>query len=75
MKAGEWKELKTAGYAYELLSAYYPDGRDNPGRPGGSIFNYTNTAAWDPISRSLYFVGLGHYRALKFIRYSADTNS
>src|SRR5262245_45784543 len=64
MKPGEWKELTTEGYVAELLQAQTHH-----------ILEYTSAATWDPKSRQVLFVGQGHYSALKFISYSADTNA
>ena len=63
LKPGAWAELKTEGYTPELLKAQ-----------NHHILQYTSAAAWEPKSRQLLFVGQGHYSALKFISYSADTN-
>ena len=74
MKPGEWKELKTQGYSQGLVWAKYQGELAKYNQGADSIFNYSNSAAWDSKTRQFLFVGLGHYAALKFISYSADTN-
>jgi hypothetical protein len=64
MKPGGWAELKTEGYDAELLKVQ-----------NHHILQYTDTAVWDPASQQVLFVGQGHYSAVKFIAYSAQTNS
>jgi hypothetical protein len=64
MKPGEWAELKTQGYTAELLKVQ-----------NHHILEYTGAATWDPTSQQVFFVGQGHYSALKFINYSAATNT
>jgi hypothetical protein len=64
MKPGTWAELKTEGYGTDLLKVQ-----------NHHILEYTDTAVWDPKSRQVLFVGQGHYSAVKFIAYSAATNS
>jgi hypothetical protein len=64
MKPGSWAELKTEGYSAELLQVQTHH-----------ILEYTDTAVWDPKSEQVLFVGQGHYSALKFITYSAATNT
>lgn len=64
MKPGTWEELKTEGYTPELLQVQTHH-----------ILEYTDTAVWDPKSQQVLFVGQGHYCAVKFIVYSAATNS
>ncbi|MHC4913992.1 MAG: Kelch repeat-containing protein [Planctomycetota bacterium] len=64
MKPGEWKKLETKGYTRDLL------------RVGGHhILQYTHDATWHPESRQILFVGQGHYSDLRFVTYSADTNT
>jgi hypothetical protein len=74
MQPGEWQELETAGYSRQLVTASYQGEMAEYNHGRDSIFNYTNSAAWDPKAKKLFFVGLGHYAALKFISYSAETN-
>lgn len=64
MKPGTWAELKAEGYSTELLKVQ-----------NHHILEYTDTAVWDPKSQQVLFVGQGHYSAVKFIVYSAATNS
>jgi hypothetical protein len=64
MKPGTWAELKTQGYDADLLKVQ-----------SHHILEYTDTAVWDPRSQQVLFVGQGHYSALKFITYSAKSNT
>src|SRR5262245_27040607 len=64
MKPGDWAELKTEGYGADLLRVQ-----------NHHILEYTDTAVWHPKSQQVLFVGQGHYSAVKFIVYSAATNS
>src|SRR5450755_3581861 len=64
MKPGTWAELTTANYTPELLRVQ-----------NGNILGYTDTAVWAPKTQQVLFVGQGHYAAVKFITYSAATNS
>jgi hypothetical protein len=64
MKPGTWAELKTEGYTADLLKVQ-----------SHQILEYTDTAVWDPKSEQVLFVGQGHYSAVKFIAYSASTNT
>jgi hypothetical protein len=64
MKPGTWVELKTDGFTDDLLKVQ-----------SHHILEYTDAAVWDPKSQQVLFVGQGHYSALKFIAYSAKTNS
>lgn len=74
MKPGEWREFQTKGYSQQLVWAHYQGEMAKFNTGADSIFNYCNSMAWDPKTRKVFFVGLGHYAALKFITYSADTN-
>jgi hypothetical protein len=64
MEPGSWAELKTVGYGSELLKVQ-----------NHHILEYTDTAVWAPGSQQVLFIGQGHYSAVKFITYSAATNS
>ena len=64
MKPGTWAELKTEGYGADFLKVQ-----------NHHILEYTDTAVWDPKSQQVLFVGQGHYSAVKFITYSAATNT
>lgn len=64
MKPGTWAALKTDGYSADLLKVQ-----------NHHILEYADTAAWDPKSRHVLFVGQGHYSAVKFITYSAASNA
>ncbi|MBI3822377.1 MAG: hypothetical protein HY289_06825 [Planctomycetes bacterium] len=64
MKPGEWAELKTEGYAIDLLKVQRHH-----------ILEYTDAAVWDPKSQQVLFVGQGHYSAVRFITYAAATNT
>lgn len=64
MKPSEWRELPTQGYDKELLTS-----------GGKRIITYSESAGWDPKSRSLHFIGQGHLAPPpKHISYWADTN-
>jgi hypothetical protein len=64
MMPGTWAELKTQGYTADLLKVQ-----------NHNILEYTDTAVWDPKTQQVLFVGQGHYSAVKFIAYSAATNT
>ena len=64
MKPGTWAELKTKGFSADLLKVQ-----------NHHILEYTDAAVWDSKSQQVLFVGQGHYSAVKFITYSAATNS
>lgn len=64
LKPGAWAVLTSEGYTPELLKVQ-----------NHHILEYTGAATWDPQSRQVLFVGQGHYSALKFISYAADTNA
>src|SRR5262249_54614582 len=64
IKPGTWAELKTADYSPELLKVQ-----------NHHILEYTDTAVWNPKTEQVLFVGQGHYSAVKFITYSAATNT
>jgi hypothetical protein len=64
MKPGTWAELQSEGYGIELLKVQ-----------NHHILEYTDSAVWDPKSQQVLFVGQGHYSAVKFITYSAASNS
>jgi len=65
LSPGSWVELGTQGLSPSFL---------DPGT-GGSITYYSDSAAWDPSSRALFFIGAPHYEAAKFIQYKESTNS
>jgi hypothetical protein len=69
MKVGEWRELKTEGMSRGLI--YHVNGKN------GSTPNtvYTNRLNWDPITRTIPYIGAGHGRPHKFIMYSEKTNA
>jgi hypothetical protein len=71
MKTGEWKELVTKGLSRELLKANYPHEKSR----GHHILAYAQSMTWYPKTRQLFFLGIGHYSSLKFINYSADSNT
>ncbi|MEX0715823.1 MAG: hypothetical protein WD066_04515 [Planctomycetaceae bacterium] len=64
MQTGSWAKLETQGYDRELLRVQ-----------SHFIYEYTHDGQWDPVTAQMLFVGQGHYSALKFISYSAKTNS
>jgi hypothetical protein len=76
MKPGELQELETEGYTGALVFAQYGDELDElgDGVNKDQIYNYSNKGAWDPETRQFFFLGLGHYAALKFISYSERDN-
>jgi len=82
LKPGEMKELKTKGYNGNLLNSWYPWDHKNGKRVYGAqrMFNimtggWANDGKWDPKTRKVFYIGMGHYAALKFVSYSADSNS
>jgi RNA polymerase sigma factor (sigma-70 family) len=83
LKPGEMKEFKTGGYTPDLLKSWYPWDHDDKGtRIYGAqkMFNimtggWANDGKWDPKTRQVLYLGTGHYAALKFVTYSADTNA
>lgn len=64
MRDGTWAELKTDGYGEELLRTQ-----------SSNVLDYADSAVWDPGSQQVLFVGQGHHTAIKFITYSALSNS
>jgi hypothetical protein len=62
MEPGTWAELKTAGIV-EVLRAK---------GASGAIFGYSEDGAWDPESRSFYYLGGDHGDTPRFVRYSTD---
>ncbi len=82
LKPGEMKELKTKGYTGSVLKSWYSWDHDEKGtRIYGAqkMFNvaisWSHDAKWDPVTRQVLFIGIGHYASLKFLSYSADTNT
>jgi hypothetical protein len=65
MKAGEWAELKTE----KLIETHRAKGAS------GAIFGYNEGAAWDPKSRQWLYCGGDHNDRLRFVAYSADSNT
>src|SRR5262249_55215441 len=63
LEPGSWGKLKTEGYTADLLRVQ-----------SHHILEYTDQAVWDPKSRQVLFVGQGHYSAVKFIAYAAESN-
>jgi hypothetical protein len=69
MSPGTWAELTTNN-----VNVLRDNGTD------GTVFGFSNDAAWDPNSRKFFYVGNDHIdgntaEALHFVIYSADTNS
>jgi len=82
LKPGEMKELKTKGYNGNLVNSWYPWDHKNGKRVYGAqrMFNimtdgWANDGKWDPKTRQVFYLGTGHYAALKFVSYSDDSNS
>ncbi|MGQ9652151.1 MAG: hypothetical protein ACUVXJ_18800 [Phycisphaerae bacterium] len=82
LKPGEMKELKTKGYTRDVLNSWYDWDHDAAGtRIYGAqkMFNvamsWSHDAKWDPKTRQVLFIGIGHYAALKIMAYSADSNA
>ncbi|MEX0715530.1 MAG: M56 family metallopeptidase [Planctomycetaceae bacterium] len=65
LEPGAWAELKTEGYTRELV---FPDGKEH-------ILSYADSAAWDPVSRQLLFVGGLYSEQVKMIVYREADNS
>src|SRR5262245_48302084 len=65
MKVGEWAELKTDN----LVEAHRAKGAS------GAIFGYNEGAAWDPRSRQWLYCGGDHNDRLRFVTFSADSNT
>jgi hypothetical protein len=82
LKPGEMKELKTKGYTREMLQSWYEWDHDEKGNRlygAQKMFNimtggWANDGKWDPKTRQALFVGIGHYAAMKFVTYAADSN-
>jgi hypothetical protein len=82
LKPGEMKELKTKGYTRDVLQSWYEWDHDEKGTRiygSGRMYNvamsWSHDAKWDPKTRQVLFIGIGHYTALKFLSYSADSNA
>lgn len=82
LQPGQMKEFKTKGYNGNLLRAWYKWDFDSKGtRLHGSkkmyniVDSWANDGKWDPKTRQVLYMGIGHYTSLKFITYSADTNA
>jgi hypothetical protein len=86
LKPGEMKELKTGGYNSHLLNSWYDWDHKANGGKGDRIYGaqrmfniitggWANDGKWDPVTRQVLYLGIGHYAALKFVTYSADTNA
>lgn len=71
MKAGEWRELTgTTGWDRDLIM------KDVNGADGSTgATDWSDQLTWDPSTRQIRFLGLGHYRAWKAFAFydSADT--
>ena len=75
MEPGQMKQLKTIGYTRDLMKSWYDWEKNLRGaHKGYSIISWSNDANWDPVTRQLFYLGLGHYASPKFVKYSADTN-
>lgn len=84
LKPGEMRELKTTGYTRDLLKSWYDwewEGHEGRLSKYGAqkMFNvatsWSHDAKWDPKTRQVLFIGIGHYASMKFVTYSAKTNA
>jgi len=82
LKPGQIKRLTVKGYTRDVLKSWYEWDHDEKGaRIYGAqkMFNvassWSHDAKWDPVTRQVFFIGIGHYAALKFLSYSDDTNT
>jgi hypothetical protein len=67
MQPRTWEVLQTNGFNDSLLT--------QPENRASNILGYSDNAIWDPVTRSVYFLGSAHNAPSKFIRYSEATNS
>jgi hypothetical protein len=68
MEPGTWAELHTEGFTWDAIAS--------SGDAGGNIFDYSDSATWDPNSHKLFFIGKGYaQRPWKFISYDEATNT
>jgi len=68
LEPGTWAELHTEGFTWEAIAS--------SGDAGGNIFDYSDSATWDPNSHKLFFIGKGYaQRPWKFITYDEATNN
>lgn len=82
LQPGEMKELKTKGLTRNLIKSWYDWDHDAKGTRiygAQAMFeimtgNWSNDAKWDPVTRQVLYIGIGHYAAMKFVTYSADSN-
>lgn len=70
MRAGEWLEFSTTGFNWDLI---YRDVNNETGSTPNTAFG--DRLTWDPGTRTIPFLGLGHYRAWKFMHYTDETNA
>jgi hypothetical protein len=82
LKPGELKRFKTKGYTRDVLKSWYKWDHDEKGNRiygAQKMFNvassWSHDAKWDPVSRQVLFIGIGHYASLKFLTYSDATNT
>lgn len=75
LKPGEMKKLETNGYTWDLVKSWYDwESGLRGAHKSYSIISWSNDANWDPVTRQLFYFGLGHYASPKFVKYSADSN-
>jgi hypothetical protein len=75
LKPGEMKRLETRGYTWDLMKSWYDWETGLRGaHKSYSIISWSNDANWDPVTRQLFYFGLGHYASPKFVKFSADSN-
>ena len=70
MLDGQWLEFATTGFDWDLI---YKDVNNETGSTPNTA--YGNRLTWDPGTRTIPFLGLGHYRAWKFMHYTDETNA
>jgi len=80
LQPGEMKELQTQGLDRGLLKSWYDWEEDNIKKYGSQkmfniIASWSHDACWDPVTRQVLFIGIGHYASLKFVTYSAVSNA
>lgn len=73
LQPNNWVELPSVGLNTAMSSADVGGGTD------GNIINYSDNAAWDPVSRRILYIGGDHNWSVpyttKFVSYSESTNA
>lgn len=89
MLPGQWCELNTTNFnggrstKGDILKSFSGETISIQGGPStncgcssnGSIFEYADGAAWNPVARALMFIGTPHPGCPKFVKYDEQTNS